>query len=160
MQWIFNIPYSFRILFQGIVVGAGGNTVFGRIAAMASKNKSVRTCSELHWIINTYMCSLRQSRTTLEREVFIFVLTISGFAAITGTIIIIIWAAWLRRAYPGYINVPTLLIDVVSVTVSFKLRYYVKKNILHIYFILLLLGCFYPWRASYSCYYDFDSYCA
>ncbi|QRW20818.1 sodium/potassium-transporting ATPase subunit alpha [Rhizoctonia solani] len=43
----------------------------------------------------------------------------NGLTAGLTTLQLILWAAWLRRDYPNYINVPTLLIDVVSVMVAF-----------------------------------------
>ncbi|KAJ7085621.1 hypothetical protein C8R43DRAFT_1244958 [Mycena crocata] len=83
----------------GIAVGLGDGTVFGRIAKQAISERPVRT--------------------TLEIEIFRFVLIIGGLALGVATLIVILWAAWLRRYYPGFITVPVLLIDCVSVAVAF-----------------------------------------
>ena len=78
------------------------------------------------------LSSAEQSRmTTLQRELIRFVAIIAGFAIAVAVLIVILWAAWydelifhliqriiycrLRRSFPGTINVPTLLVDVVSV---------------------------------------------
>ncbi|KAJ7713558.1 hypothetical protein B0H16DRAFT_1899480 [Mycena metata] len=83
----------------GIAVGLGDGTVFGRIAKQANSERPVRT--------------------TLEAEILRFVLIIGGLALGVATLIVILWAAWLRRVYPGFISVPNLLIDCVSVAVAF-----------------------------------------
>ncbi|KAF7333008.1 Calcium ATPase [Mycena venus] len=83
----------------GIAVGLGDGTVFGRIAKQANSERPVRT--------------------TLEIEIIRFVLIIGGLAMTVASFIVILWAAWLRRDYPGFINVPGLLIDCVSVAVAF-----------------------------------------
>ncbi|KAJ6579686.1 hypothetical protein DFH09DRAFT_1446136 [Mycena vulgaris] len=83
----------------GIAVGLGDGTVFGRIAKQASSERPVRT--------------------TLEVEILRFVLIIGALALCVAILIVILWAAWLRRDYPGFITVPVLLIDCVSVAVAF-----------------------------------------
>ncbi|KAF7300959.1 Calcium ATPase [Mycena indigotica] len=83
----------------GVAVALGDNTVFGRITKQAGSERPVRT--------------------TLEAEIIRFVLIIASLALTVAIIIVILWAAWLRRDYPGFINVPTLLIDCVSVAVAF-----------------------------------------
>ncbi|KAJ6544406.1 hypothetical protein B0H19DRAFT_300887 [Mycena capillaripes] len=83
----------------GIAVGLGDGTVFGRIAKQASSERPVRT--------------------TLEVEILRFLLIIGGLAMGVAILIVILWAAWLRRDYPGFITVPVLLIDCVSVAVAF-----------------------------------------
>ncbi|KAJ7499921.1 hypothetical protein FB451DRAFT_1015261, partial [Mycena latifolia] len=83
----------------GIAVGLGDGTVFGCIAAQASRE--------------------RPARTTLEVEILRFVLIIGGLALGVAALIVVLWAAWLRRDYPGFITVPGLLIDCVSVAVAF-----------------------------------------
>ncbi|KAG8712443.1 hypothetical protein FRC11_000131 [Ceratobasidium sp. 423] len=76
---------------MGIVVQVGDGTVFGRIARLSTgPNTNGKN-------------SLTAGLTTLQREILRFVLIIAG----------------LRRDYPDYINIPTLLIDVVSVMVAF-----------------------------------------
>ncbi|KAJ7983238.1 hypothetical protein DFH06DRAFT_1266674 [Mycena polygramma] len=83
----------------GVAVGLGDGTVFGRIAKQAGRERPVRT--------------------TLEVEILRFVLIIGGLAMAVAALIVILWAAWLRRDYPGFITVPGLLIDCVSVAVAF-----------------------------------------
>ncbi|TFK33627.1 sodium-potassium ATPase [Crucibulum laeve] len=83
----------------GLVIQTGDRTVFGRIAKLSSMEPT--------------------RLTTLQREILRFVAIIASLATIVAVIIVILWAAWLRRSFPNYINVPTLLIDVVSVMVAF-----------------------------------------
>ncbi|KDQ57331.1 hypothetical protein JAAARDRAFT_194477 [Jaapia argillacea MUCL 33604] len=83
----------------GLVILTGDNTVFGRIAKLSSMEP--------------------MRLTTLQREILRFVVIIAGMATLVAILIVILWAAWLRRTYPDYINVPGLLIDVVSVMVAF-----------------------------------------
>ncbi|KAF8503943.1 sodium-potassium ATPase [Hysterangium stoloniferum] len=84
---------------QGIVIQTGDFTVFGRIATLSSR-------------ATTHM-------TTLQKEILRFVLIIAGLALAVAILIVILWAAWLKRVFPTYINVPTLLVDLVSVVVAF-----------------------------------------
>ncbi|GAB1521256.1 hypothetical protein RhiTH_004348 [Rhizoctonia solani] len=92
---------------MGVVVQVGDGTVFGRIARLSTgPNANGKN-------------GLTAGLTTLQREILRFVLIIAGCASTVAIIIVILWAAWLRRDYPNYINVPTLLIDVVSVMVAF-----------------------------------------
>ncbi|KAF7331386.1 hypothetical protein MKEN_00016600 [Mycena kentingensis (nom. inval.)] len=83
----------------GIAVACGDHTVFGRIAKQAGSERPVRT--------------------SLEVEILRFVLIIASLAFAVAVLIVILWAAWLRRAYPDFISVPVLLIDCVSVAVAF-----------------------------------------
>ncbi|QSZ29159.1 hypothetical protein DSL72_003670 [Monilinia vaccinii-corymbosi] len=83
----------------GIVVATGDATVFGRIAKLTNSPKT--------------------GMTTLEREVFNFVLVIVSIMASMIIVVIIVWAAYLRKSYPDWINVPTLIVDCVSVAIAF-----------------------------------------
>ncbi|KAM0146899.1 hypothetical protein ACHAQE_010494 [Botrytis cinerea] len=83
----------------GIVVATGDTTVFGRIAQLTNTPKT--------------------GMTTLEREVFNFVLVIVAFMVTMIALVIIIWAAYLRKSYPDWINIPTLIVDCVSVAIAF-----------------------------------------
>ncbi|KAM0274957.1 hypothetical protein ACHAQH_007687 [Verticillium albo-atrum] len=83
----------------GLVVATGDKTIFGRIAKLTNEPK--------------------KGLTTLEREVLHFVLIICAVMLTVIVIVIIIWAAWLRRDYPDWINVPNLIISCVSVAVAF-----------------------------------------
>jgi sodium/potassium-transporting ATPase subunit alpha len=59
------------------------------------------------------------SFTTLQREIFRFVLIIISIAITISVLIIILWAVWLRKDYPGFISNATLVVDVVAVCVAF-----------------------------------------
>jgi len=83
----------------GVCVGLGDGTVFGRIAKQAT--------------------SERPARTTLEVEILRFVIIIASLAVGVAILIVILWASWLRRYHPGFITVPVLLVDCVSVAVAF-----------------------------------------
>ncbi|KAF4839603.1 Sodium/potassium-transporting ATPase subunit alpha-A [Colletotrichum siamense] len=83
----------------GVVVATGDNTIFGRIAKLTNEPK--------------------KGLTTLEREVLHFVLIICSIMFLMIVLVLIVWAAWLRRVYPNWINVPNLIISCVSVAVAF-----------------------------------------
>ncbi|BGP49912.1 hypothetical protein JCM10450v2_005817 [Rhodotorula kratochvilovae] len=83
----------------GVVVGCGDSTVFGRIAKAAGRSRPVPS--------------------TLETEITRFVAIIASLAAAVVILIVVLWAAWLRRDHPGFITVPVLIIDCVSVAVAF-----------------------------------------
>lgn len=83
----------------GVVVATGNRTVFGRIAKLTNEPK--------------------KGLTTLEREVLNFVLIICSIMFFMITVVVILWAAWLRKNYPDWINVPTLIVDCVSVAIAF-----------------------------------------
>ncbi|KAJ7211563.1 hypothetical protein GGX14DRAFT_534540 [Mycena pura] len=83
----------------GVAVALGDNTVFGRIAKQAGRERPVRT--------------------SLEVEITRFVLIIATLAITVALIIVIVWGAWLHRDFPGFISVPNLLIDCVSVAIAF-----------------------------------------
>ncbi|KAJ7211566.1 hypothetical protein GGX14DRAFT_697247 [Mycena pura] len=83
----------------GVAVALGDNTVFGRIAKQAGRERPVRT--------------------SLEVEITRFVLIIASLAFMVALLIVILWGAWLHREFPAFINVPNLLIDCVSVAIAF-----------------------------------------
>ncbi|KAF9524928.1 hypothetical protein CPB83DRAFT_897469 [Crepidotus variabilis] len=90
----------------GLVIQTGDKTVFGVITKLSSMESS--------------------GLTTLQCELLRFVVIIASLATFVAVLIVVLWAAWrvlsfvgLRKLYPDYINVPTLLIDVVSVMVAF-----------------------------------------
>ncbi|KAK3359504.1 hypothetical protein B0T25DRAFT_447450 [Lasiosphaeria hispida] len=83
----------------GVVVSTGNRTVFGRIAKLTNEPK--------------------KGLTTLEREVLNFVYVICSIMFAMILLVVILWAAWLRKSHPGWINVPTLIVDCVSVAVAF-----------------------------------------
>ncbi|KAH9955497.1 sodium-potassium ATPase [Russula dissimulans] len=83
----------------GLVFQIGDNTVFGRIAKLSSAASS--------------------SMTTLQREILRVVAIIASLATFVAIFIVVLWAAWLRRSYPNFINTSGLLIDAVSVMIAF-----------------------------------------
>jgi sodium/potassium-transporting ATPase subunit alpha len=82
-----------------VVTAIGDDTVFGRLAKDASKP--------------------RAGKTTLEKEIFYFVFTISTMAITLGVICVILWAAYLRPKHPDFMSVPQLIVNVVSIIVAF-----------------------------------------
>ncbi|CAD0084388.1 unnamed protein product [Aureobasidium vineae] len=54
-----------------------------------------------------------------KKEILIFVGIITALMVSMILLVIIVWAAWLRKDYPDWINVPTLIVDCVSITVAF-----------------------------------------
>lgn len=75
------------------------NTVFGRISKLSSKSK--------------------QGLTTLEKEILHFVIVIACLASTLAIFIVALWAGWIRKDFPGFIDTSQLLINVVSVMVAF-----------------------------------------
>ncbi|KAF3386812.1 Sodium/potassium-transporting ATPase subunit alpha-1 [Penicillium rolfsii] len=84
---------------KAIVVATGDSTVFGRIAKLAGEPKT--------------------GLTTIEKEVMRFVLLIFVIMVVWIIILASVWAGWLRKAYPDYIDVPTLIVDCVSVAIAY-----------------------------------------
>ncbi|KAI9832078.1 MAG: hypothetical protein M1826_002406 [Phylliscum demangeonii] len=83
----------------GVCVATGDRTVFGRIAKLTNRPKS--------------------GLTTLQKEIYRFVLIIVSFMVAVILLVIVLWAAWLRKSHASWINVPTLIVDLVSVAVAF-----------------------------------------
>jgi sodium/potassium-transporting ATPase subunit alpha len=57
--------------------------------------------------------------TTLQKEIFRFVLIISSAILFFSILIIVLWVAWLRVQHPDFLSVGGLVIAVVSVNVAF-----------------------------------------
>ena len=83
----------------GLVVETGDRTVFGRIAKLTSAPKA--------------------GLTPLQKEILIFVAIIVCLMVTMIIVVIIVWASWLRKEHPGWISVPVLIVDCVSVAVAF-----------------------------------------
>ncbi|KAK4222517.1 hypothetical protein QBC38DRAFT_80396 [Podospora fimiseda] len=83
----------------GVVVSTGNRTVFGRIAKLTNEPK--------------------KGLTPLEREVLSFVYVICSIMIAMIVLVVILWAAWLRKTHPDWINVPNLIVACVSVAVAF-----------------------------------------
>lgn len=84
----------------GICVATGDNTIFGRIAKLTSDPKT--------------------GMTPLQKEILRFVLIISTFITTVVILIIVLWAAWLRKSHPTWIDVPLLIVSCVSAAVACK----------------------------------------
>ncbi|KAI5270318.1 cation-transporting ATPase pacL [Aureobasidium subglaciale] len=84
---------------HGVVISTGDHTVFGKTARLTSHSK--------------------EKMSPLQREIFIFVGIIAALMVSMILLVIIVWAAWLRKDYPDWINVPTLIVDCVSIAVAF-----------------------------------------
>ncbi|KAI2793421.1 hypothetical protein POX_b03476 [Penicillium oxalicum] len=82
-----------------IVVATGDSTVFGRIAKLAGDPKT--------------------SLTTIEKEVLRFALLIFIIMVTWIVVLAAVWGGWLQKAHPDYINVPTLIVDCVSVAIAY-----------------------------------------
>ncbi|CCH42518.1 putative membrane protein [Wickerhamomyces ciferrii] len=83
----------------GIIVSTGDNTVFGKIAKLSSEPKS--------------------GLSPLQKEILRFVFLTVSIVITLIVILCIIWGAWLRKSYPDWIPVSTLIVDLVSVAVAF-----------------------------------------
>ncbi|KAK0127351.1 hypothetical protein ONS96_006900 [Cadophora gregata f. sp. sojae] len=83
----------------GVVVSTGDSTVFGKIAKLTNAPKT--------------------GLTPLEREVLNFVIIICCIMFVMILVVIIVWAAYLRKSHPGWISVPLLIVDCVSVAIAF-----------------------------------------
>ena len=57
--------------------------------------------------------------TTLQREVNRFVIIIAISALVTGVIVILTWAFWLRVKHPSFLNVSSMLANTIAVIVAF-----------------------------------------
>jgi sodium/potassium-transporting ATPase subunit alpha len=84
---------------QGIVVDTGDSTVFGSIASISSQPK--------------------RGLTPLQWEILRFVLIVVAVIVSLIVLAVILWAAWIRRDYPSWISVSTLIVDLVSIAVAF-----------------------------------------
>lgn len=84
---------------RGLVVATGDHTIFGTIARLTSQPK--------------------KGLSPMQSEVLRFVLTISAVIVVLAVLIVILWAAWLRKDHPDWISVPVLIVDIVSVAVAF-----------------------------------------
>ncbi|OJJ42424.1 hypothetical protein ASPZODRAFT_20541 [Penicilliopsis zonata CBS 506.65] len=82
-----------------VCVATGDRTVFGRIAGLTNRRST--------------------APTPMQREIRRFVLIIVGFITVVVLVMIILWAAWLRKDHPDWINVPSLIVDCVSVGIAF-----------------------------------------
>lgn len=82
----------------GVVIQTGDNTVFGRIAKLSAGGGG--------------------GLTTLQKEILRFVVIIAAIALSIAILVVVLWAAWLRKSYPGYLSTTQLLINAISVLVA------------------------------------------
>ncbi|KAJ1931426.1 hypothetical protein FBU59_006714, partial [Linderina macrospora] len=83
----------------GVVVATGDRTVIGRITKMMTRKKP--------------------DRSILEIEVHRLVNGLTTLSLVVGIIFIILWAAWLRTSFPGFMSVADALANGVGVLVTF-----------------------------------------
>ncbi|KAM5468777.1 hypothetical protein MauCBS54593_004772 [Microsporum audouinii] len=83
----------------GICIATGDKTVFGRIANLTNKPN--------------------RGLTPIQKEILRFVLIIVSFIASVVILVVVVWAAWLRKAHPDWINVPLLIVNCVSIGIAF-----------------------------------------
>ncbi|KAK9679329.1 hypothetical protein K7432_016317 [Basidiobolus ranarum] len=83
----------------GVVVSTGDRTVMGKIAKLSSNAGT--------------------SKTLLQIEISRFVKLIAAMSFTTATFVMILWAAWLRRSYPGFLNLSNALVNAIAVLVAF-----------------------------------------
>ena len=84
---------------KGIVIETGDKTMMGSIAGLTSETT--------------------QKETTLQLELKRFIKIVVIASLIMGTACVIAWAAWLRTSYPDYIDVSSMLVNVISVMIAF-----------------------------------------
>ncbi|PIA15781.1 calcium ATPase [Coemansia reversa NRRL 1564] len=83
----------------GVVVATGGDTVLGRISSLLSNRPA--------------------EQTILQLEVRRLVNGLTTVSLVVGTVFVVLWAAWLRTAYPGFMSVSDALANGVGVLVTF-----------------------------------------
>ena len=83
----------------GLVFATGGDTQVAKIARHAGRDAVLVT--------------------SLQREINRFVAEIAAFAFLTGTVVVVVWAAYLRPVHPGFMNVSTMIANAISVIVAF-----------------------------------------
>lgn len=84
---------------KGIVVNTGDNTIFGTIAKLTSQPK--------------------KGLTPMQWEILRFVIFTSAVIVVLAVLVIILWAAWLRKDHHDWISVSALIVDIVSISVAF-----------------------------------------
>ena len=83
----------------GVVFATGDRTIMGRIIAMSGDTKF--------------------KLTTVQREVWFFTKIISASALCFFCISMIVWAAWLRNAFPGFENATGAIINSIGCLTAF-----------------------------------------
>ncbi|UPL02021.1 hypothetical protein LCI18_012955 [Fusarium solani-melongenae] len=83
----------------GVVVSTGDATVFGQIAKLTGEPKT--------------------GLTTMEKDIFRFVSLIVLIMVSWIIILVAVWAGWLRKSHPDWINVSALIVSCVSVAIAY-----------------------------------------
>ncbi|KAJ4156340.1 hypothetical protein NW754_007964 [Fusarium falciforme] len=83
----------------GVVVSIGDATVFGQIAKLTGEPKT--------------------GLTTMEKDIFRFVSLIVLIMVSWIIILVAVWAGWLRKSHPDWINVSALIVSCVSVAIAY-----------------------------------------
>ena len=83
----------------GVVFAIGDKSVMGRIVSMSGETKF--------------------KLTTVQREVWFLTKIVSALALTVFCVAIIIWAAWLRRSYPGYETPSQAIVNSIGCLTSF-----------------------------------------
>lgn len=98
-----NMAYMTTLITQGqgkgLVVATGDRTMMGKIAGLTNQTIT--------------------KKTSLQKEIQRFVNFICIGAVIAAVVVIVTWAAWLRVAYPTYINYVSLIVNTISVVIGF-----------------------------------------
>ena len=84
---------------KGIVVCTGNNTFMGKIATLTS---------------NTH-----EKTSMLHREITRFVSLIAFIAFLSMIMLVVVWSKWLRVSYPNYIDVPSIMVETMSLIVAY-----------------------------------------
>ena len=83
----------------GVVFAIGDKSVMGRIVSMSGETKF--------------------KLTTVQREVWFLTKIVSAIALTVFCVAIIVWAAWLRRSYPGYETPSQAIVNSIGCLTSF-----------------------------------------
>jgi sodium/potassium-transporting ATPase subunit alpha len=84
---------------KGIVVATGNNTFMGKIATLTS--------------------STNVKKSVLQREITRFVMLISVCTFFSMTILVVVWATWLRVKEPLFIDVPSIMVRTIALIVAY-----------------------------------------
>lgn len=84
---------------KGIVVSTGDNTIFGTIAKLTSRPK--------------------KGLTPMQWEILRFVIFTTTVIVVLAVLVVVLWAAWLKKDHKGWISVSALIVDIVSISVAF-----------------------------------------
>jgi sodium/potassium-transporting ATPase subunit alpha len=107
---------------KGLVVATGRATIMGDISALATKDKrSVTTLQVeiMHSSRSSRFSGDKRSVTTLQVEITHFVKIIAFLAIGTGAASFTYWALHLQKQHRGFIDLPTILVTLISLIVGF-----------------------------------------